>query len=89
MVLKYEHPILLIEYEKGMLQYNNKDEVSISDFVSKMVLLTKSFPKLEIIWSCSSAATCEIFSDLKRDMDDPIEELHSDPVSNDSAARVR
>jgi DNA excision repair protein ERCC-4 len=36
-----------------------------------MVLLTKHFPTLRILWSRSPYITTELFEDLKRGADDP------------------
>ncbi|EAU93561.2 hypothetical protein CC1G_02791 [Coprinopsis cinerea okayama7 len=54
----------------------NADPTSDSPYTpvsvqSKLVLLTLSFPRLKIIWSSSPFATCDIFTDLKKNFAEP------------------
>jgi DNA excision repair protein ERCC-4 len=66
----YLHPILLIEFSQSRAfsfasVSEVKNDINIMDIQSKLVLLTKSFPKLKVLWSSSPQATAEMFEDLK------------------------
>ena len=45
--------------------------VCATNIQSKLVLLTLTFPRVRIIWSCSPYATAEIFRDLKVNSPEP------------------
>ncbi|CAO3681836.1 unnamed protein product [Umbelopsis vinacea] len=70
MSLHYKHPVLLIEFDQNKsfsLQAltDLKNDITVTDLSSKLVLLTMSFPKLRTIWSSSPYETAAIFRDLK------------------------
>ena len=44
---------------------------SAPDLQAKLVMLTLAFPRLRIIWSSSPYQTAEIFSELKKQQDEP------------------
>ncbi|KAJ3000988.1 hypothetical protein HDV02_000057 [Globomyces sp. JEL0801] len=72
MSLMYKDPILLIEFKQSstfelVMSPADKD----IDIARKLVLVSIHFPNLRIIWSCTPAATAEVFEDLQRDKSDP------------------
>ncbi|GES78268.1 DNA repair protein [Rhizophagus clarus] len=76
MSIHYKQPILLIEFDKNQsftLQSINefRPDIGMNDISSKLVLLTKTFPRLKIIWSSNPIATVEIFQDLKKLEEEP------------------
>lgn len=67
----YAHPLLLIEFDENkpfslLPTVDVRSEISISDISSKLCLLLIHFPMLKIMWSCSLAATTDMFADLRR-----------------------
>ncbi|KAI8576312.1 hypothetical protein K450DRAFT_257648 [Umbelopsis ramanniana AG] len=76
MSLHYKTPVLLIEFDQNKsfsLQPSTdlKNDITLTDLSSKLVLLTLSFPNLRIIWSSSPYETAAIFRDLKSSHDEP------------------
>ncbi|UZJ52102.1 hypothetical protein CBS101457_001422 [Exobasidium rhododendri] len=86
MSIHYQHPILLIEFDRGKsfsLQtineskanpktiITNRTKPSEIDIQSKLVLLTLAFPRLRVIWSSSPYSTSDIFAELKQNYDEP------------------
>ena len=72
----YARPCLLIEFDTNRpfsLSGTSElaGEISEKNVVSKMVLLTRHFPKLRILWSRSPTNTVEIFAQLKRGQAEP------------------
>ncbi|KAJ3298748.1 hypothetical protein HK104_010313 [Borealophlyctis nickersoniae] len=88
MCLHYQLPVLLIEFDKDKAFSLStageiRGEISGWDVGSRLSLLVLTFPKLRIIWSSSSAATAEIFEDLKLNQDEPdMKDAMSVGVSN-------
>jgi len=46
-------------------------QINPTDLQSKLVLLTLSFPRLQIIWSSSPYFTAEVFEELKKNHEEP------------------
>ncbi|CCJ30420.1 unnamed protein product [Pneumocystis jirovecii] len=72
----YSTFILLIEFEQNKsftLEPFTEitSDININNLQSKLILLTMAFPKLKIIWSSSSYATCGIFVELKKNQSEP------------------
>lgn len=72
----YEIPVLLIEFDASEpFDLNPGDHVHTAftnaDLGYKLALLTKSFPKLRVVWSRSPAQTAQLFQTLKRDKPQP------------------
>ncbi|GAB6022273.1 DNA repair endonuclease XPF [Chamberlinius hualienensis] len=72
----YKKPVLLIEFDLGKsfaLRGSNdvSNEISSNDYVSKLLLLTLHFPKLQILWCSSPFATAEMFEELKSGKEQP------------------
>lgn len=72
----YETPILLIEFDASeAFELNPGDHVhtgfTMSDLGYKLALLTKSFPKLRVLWSRSPAQTAQLFQTLKKGKPQP------------------
>eukprot|EP01083_Nonionella_stella_P078573 215107_1 len=70
MVRYYEHAILLIEFDekKPFSLQNVKDipsQINLANIISKLVILTKHFNTLTILWSRSPLITTKIFKTLK------------------------
>ncbi|CAB9521783.1 DNA repair endonuclease XPF [Seminavis robusta] len=66
----YKCPCLLIEFDgkKSFCLQNSNEmgvEIKMDSICSKMVLLTRKFPKLRILWSRSPHHTLDIFKELK------------------------
>ncbi|KAI4944719.1 hypothetical protein J4E91_008406 [Alternaria rosae] len=84
MMEHYKHPMLLIEFDQNksftlepFTDYSAGSSSSANgpattpDLQSKLVMLTLAFPRLRIIWSSSPYQTAEIFSELKKQQDEP------------------
>jgi DNA excision repair protein ERCC-4 len=79
MLLHYQSPMLLIEFDQSKSftlepfasVSSGNENISHTDLQSKIVLLTLAFPRLKIIWSSSPFATAEIFEELKKQQDEP------------------
>ena len=82
MMEHYKSPMLLIEFDANKsftlepfadlnLSSNSGATSGAPDLQSKLVLLTLAFPRLRIIWSSSPYQTAEIFSELKKQQDEP------------------
>lgn len=72
----YPKPMLLIEFDQNKpfaLQgkYYLSRDISSTDIVARLQLLTIHFPKLRILWSPSPHATAELFEDLKKGREEP------------------
>lgn len=72
----YDTPILLIEFDASeAFELNPGDHVhtgfTSSDLGYKLALLTKSFPKLRVLWSRSPAQTAQLFQALKKGKPQP------------------
>lgn len=78
----YKHPMLLIEFDQNksftlepFMDFSAPSNASglaaAPDLQSKLVMLTLAFPRLRIIWSSSPYQTAEIFSELKKQQDEP------------------
>lgn len=72
----YEIPILLIEFDSSeAFELNPGDHIHTGftpgDLGYKLALLTKSFPKLRVLWSRSPAQTAQLFQTLKRGKPQP------------------
>jgi DNA excision repair protein ERCC-4 len=79
----YKKPMLLIEFDQSRsftlepfsdLTVSNSagsGALSNPDLQSKLVILTLAFPRLGIIWSSSPYQTAEIFTELKKNEDEP------------------
>jgi len=82
MMEHYKSPMLLIEFDQNK-SFTLEPFSDISapttasglavapDLQAKIVMLTLAFPRLKIIWSSSPYQTAEIFSELKRQQDEP------------------
>ena len=80
MALYYRHPVLLIEFDQERsfeLQSVNdlRDDVSIANLSSKLVLLLIHFPALRILWSSSPHQTAAMFAEIKKNIAEPSEEV--------------
>lgn len=79
MTRAYSQAVLLIEFDQSQpfalsdavaqtvasnIRVNDVD-ISVNSITSKIVLLTKTFPRLRILWSRSPAETAQLFFDLK------------------------
>jgi DNA excision repair protein ERCC-4 len=67
----YKNPILLIEFDENRafgFQSSARlgDKVGAQDITSKLVLLTRHFPRLRLVWSASPHATVDFFQCLKK-----------------------
>ncbi|KAF2190482.1 DNA repair endonuclease XPF [Zopfia rhizophila CBS 207.26] len=84
MMEHYKSPMLLIEFDQNksftlepFSDYSAPSTTSAAgltvapDLQSKIVMLTLAFPRLKIIWSSSPYQTAEIFSELKKQQDEP------------------
>ncbi|KAH7392556.1 DNA repair endonuclease XPF [Pyrenochaeta sp. MPI-SDFR-AT-0127] len=83
MVEHYKDPMLLIEFDQSksftlepftdfsMSASNASGLATAPDLQGKLVMLTLAFPRLRIIWSSSPYQTAEIFSELKKQADEP------------------
>ncbi|OCL02634.1 DNA repair protein [Glonium stellatum] len=82
MMEHYKSPMLLIEFDANKSftlepfadlhpSSNSGGPNTATDVQSKLVLLTLAFPRLRIIWSSSPYQTAEIFSELKKQQDEP------------------
>ena len=85
MMEHYKHPMLLIEFDQNksftlepFTDYsatasssNTSGLASAPDLQGKLVMLTLAFPRLRIIWSSSPYQTAEIFSELKKQQEEP------------------
>ncbi|KAK4965579.1 DNA repair protein RAD16 [Elasticomyces elasticus] len=81
MLLHYKNPMLLIEFDaqksftlEPFADLSNSigaSAMTSNDLQSKIVQLTLAFPKLRIVWSSSPYQTAEIFSELKKQQDEP------------------
>ncbi|KAK5581094.1 hypothetical protein RB653_001122 [Dictyostelium firmibasis] len=73
----YKNPILLIEFDPNQPFYLvapeelQKDYLSPFSLSSKLVFLTKSFPKLRVIWSRSYYCTTKIYDQIKDGYPEP------------------
>eukprot|EP01126_Amoeba_proteus_P018775 TRINITY_DN19547_c0_g1_i1.p1 TRINITY_DN19547_c0_g1~~TRINITY_DN19547_c0_g1_i1.p1 ORF type:complete len:290 (-),score=57.90 TRINITY_DN19547_c0_g1_i1:60-929(-) len=76
MTRSYQVSILLIEFDENQpfcLQENIPQTIQPYHISSKLVLLTRSFPTLRIIWSHSPRETTIIFKDLKEGQPEPLD----------------
>lgn len=83
MMEHYKSPMLLIEFDQNksftlepfsdLSAPANTSGLSATapDLQSKIVILTLAFPRLKIIWSSSPYQTAEIFSELKKQQEEP------------------
>jgi DNA excision repair protein ERCC-4 len=81
MMEHYKSPMLLIEFDANksftLEPFTDFSSAATSglaaapDLQSKIVILTIAFPRLRIIWSSSPYQTAEIFSELKKQHDEP------------------
>jgi DNA excision repair protein ERCC-4 len=82
MMEHYKSPMLLIEFDQNksftLEPFSDLSAPTTSaglaatpDLQSKIVMLTLAFPRLKIIWSSSPYQTAEIFSELKKQADEP------------------
>ncbi|KAF1830368.1 DNA repair endonuclease XPF [Decorospora gaudefroyi] len=83
MMEHYKHPMLLIEFDQNKSftlepftdfsasSSNTSGLASAPDLQGKIVMLTLAFPRLRIIWSSSPYQTAEIFSELKKQQEEP------------------
>jgi DNA excision repair protein ERCC-4 len=78
MVRFYKKALLLIEFDQnrpfhlqGKYMLSKESEVSNSDIMLKLQLLTIHFPKLRIVWSPSPYATAQLFEELKQKSHEP------------------
>ncbi|CAO2650927.1 Nn.00g092240.m01.CDS01 [Neocucurbitaria sp. VM-36] len=83
MMEHYKHPMLLIEFDQtksftlepftdfSVGASNTSGLAAAPDLQGKLVMLTLAFPRLRIIWSSSPYQTAEIFSELKKQQDEP------------------
>ncbi|KAF1852071.1 DNA repair protein-like protein RAD1 [Cucurbitaria berberidis CBS 394.84] len=83
MMEHYKHPMLLIEFDQNksftLEPFTDFSAGATSasglaaapDLQGKLVMLTLAFPRLRIIWSSSPYQTAEIFSELKKQQDEP------------------
>lgn len=83
MMEHYKQPMLLIEFEQNKSftlepfadfsagTSTTSGLAATPDLQSKLVMLTLAFPRLRIIWSSSPYQTAEIFSELKKQQDEP------------------
>jgi DNA excision repair protein ERCC-4 len=74
----YAMPSLLIEFEAGKpfsLQPRDQipSHIKVSNIVSKIVLLTRHFPRLRLFWSRGPHHTIEVFKMLKENREEPDE----------------
>ncbi|EGC34520.1 hypothetical protein DICPUDRAFT_48253 [Dictyostelium purpureum] len=73
----YRNPILLIEFDLNQpfyfvpLEEISQSFISIQSLSSKLVILTKAFPRLRVIWSRSSYSTANIYDRLKEGQPEP------------------
>lgn len=56
-----------------MLQPNVPSTIFPHHITSKLVLLTRAFPNLRIIWSSSPSETAQIFKELKEGNPEPVD----------------
>lgn len=80
MSLHYKIPVLLIEFDENrpfslVLGGSLKQDITVQELHSKLVLLALSFPAMRIVWSSSPHASADIFVDLKQGRADPDEAL--------------
>lgn len=103
MTRAYQRPVLLIEFDMSrpfalMNTPTLPADIEASHIISKIVLLTRHFPSLRLMWSRSPHATVDSFMALKQRMQEPdaetaaaigteAEERASD-TSSAAAARV-
>ncbi|KAF2651966.1 DNA repair protein-like protein RAD1 [Lophiostoma macrostomum CBS 122681] len=82
MMEHYKSPMLLIEFDQNKsftlepfsdlsAPTTTAGLAATPDLQSKIVMLTLAFPRLKIIWSSSPYQTAEIFSELKKQADEP------------------
>lgn len=82
MMEHYKSPMLLIEFDQNksftlepfsdISAHSNSAGIAIApDLQAKLVMLTLAFPRLRIIWSSSPYQTAEIFTELKKQQDEP------------------
>lgn len=82
MMEHYKSPMLLIEFDQNksftLEPFSDLSAPSTTaglavapDLQSKLVMLTLAFPRLKIIWSSSPYQTAEIFSELKKQAEEP------------------
>ncbi|ORY12296.1 hypothetical protein BCR34DRAFT_482753 [Clohesyomyces aquaticus] len=82
MMEHYKSPMLLIEFDQNKsFTLEPFSDLSVPtttaglavapDLQGKIVMLTLAFPRLKIIWSSSPYQTAEIFSELKKQQDEP------------------
>jgi DNA excision repair protein ERCC-4 len=82
MMEHYKSPMLLIEFDQNKsftlepfsdlsAPSTTSGLTSAPDLQAKIVMLTLAFPRLKIIWSSSPYQTAEIFSELKKQQEEP------------------
>ncbi|KAL7979151.1 hypothetical protein Chor_015175 [Crotalus horridus] len=72
----YKRPVLLIEFDASKPfsltpRASLYQEISSSDVISKLTLLTLHFPRLRLLWCPSPHATAELFEELKQSRPQP------------------
>ncbi|XP_070617179.1 DNA repair endonuclease XPF isoform X2 [Erythrolamprus reginae] len=72
----YQRPVLLIEFDASKPfcltpRASLYQEISSSDVISKLALLTLHFPRLRLLWCPSPHATAEVFEELKQNRPQP------------------
>lgn len=82
MMEHYKSPMLLIEFDQNksftlepfsdLSAPTNAAGLAVApDLQAKLVMLTLAFPRLKIIWSSSPYQTAEIFTELKKQQEEP------------------
>ncbi|EGD81348.1 hypothetical protein PTSG_11379 [Salpingoeca rosetta] len=77
MTTYYARPALLIEFDESkpfsLLGSGEtlSDDIEFKNTMSKLTLLTLTFPSLRVLWSRSPHATAELFYTLKQHQDEP------------------
>jgi DNA excision repair protein ERCC-4 len=80
----YISVVLLIEFDQnrpfhllGRYVMTREYEMSSTELIQKLQILTIHFPRLRIIWSPTPYATAQIFEDLKKNKENPSIEVAS------------
>lgn len=69
MVRTYPTPCLLIEtvnYNLSNFSDELKSDITDSDLQTKLVILSKTFPQMKIIWSRSDLQTMQVWYKIKK-----------------------
>eukprot|EP00026_Physarum_polycephalum_P002194 Phypoly_transcript_02199.p1 GENE.Phypoly_transcript_02199~~Phypoly_transcript_02199.p1 ORF type:complete len:903 (+),score=131.34 Phypoly_transcript_02199:173-2881(+) len=90
---QYQNPVLLIEFDGDKafsLQHVNEisHEISQSNVISKLVLLTTHFPRLRLFWCRSPHATAELFEVVKDNQEDPDPQKANEEAGTHSEANM-